>query len=407
MAEAATIVEVKPLEYFRIMSMKCVRCRMCGMTNPEKLKSHRFSDNCPSGTRFRFESYYASGRHEIIRALLQDPPEIPITEKLIHIAFTCTLCGNCFAICNQTKGLEPVSAIMALRAHLIKNGYGPLKEHQALIKSIENYDNPWMKPRTERDRWIKKLGINVKELPKEKAEILYFVGCTGSFDPLYRSVSEATIKVLSMMGVDFGILGKNEGCCGSTIIRIGAIEAFEKQKKRTLEVLNSVGVNTIVTACAGCYSTFLHLYEGELKPRTVHIIEFIAEYLKEKGLPFKKELNKTVTYHDPCHVGRYAGIYDPPREVLKAIPGIKFVEMERIREWSFCCGAGGGVKTIYPDYAQWVAQKRIEEAIATGAEILASVCPFCELNLSPAAESLGGRIKVRDIEDLLIETMEE
>jgi Fe-S oxidoreductase len=405
-AEGAKIVERKPLEAFRTMAMKCVRCRMCGMTNPEKLKSHRFSDNCPSGTRFGFEAYFASGRHEIIRALLQDPPEIPVTEKLVHIAFTCTLCGNCFAICNPTKGLEPVSAIMALREFLVQKGYGPPKEQQALVKSVENYDNPWMKPRTERDRWVRKMGIPVKELPKEKAEVLYFVGCTGSFDPTYRSVSEATVKLLSLMGIDFGILGKNEVCCGSTIIRIGDTRSFDKQKKKALEVLNSLGVETIVTACAGCYSTFLHSYEGELKPRVVHIIEFIHERLKDKGLPFKKEINKKVTYHDPCHVGRYAGIYDPPREVLKAIPGVEFVEMERIREWSFCCGAGGGVRTAYPDFAQWVARKRIEEALATGAEILTSVCPFCELNLSPAAESSGGKIKVMDVEELLISSME-
>ncbi len=178
-------------------------------------------------------------------------------------------------------------------------------------------------------------------------------------------------------------------------------------RKKNIDLLNSLGVETIITACAGCHSTFKHSYEGRLNAEVVHMTEYMARLVEEGRLPFKKEVNKTVTYHDPCHIGRYSRIFDAPRTVLQAIPGLKLREMERIRQWAFCCGAGGGAKSAYPDYAQWVAEKRLEEAMDTGADTVVSACPFCENNLGDAAVAADYPLEVVDIMAIVGEAMSD
>ena len=394
--------DIQPLDFYRDSASKCVRCGLCRGTHPEKIKSQKYSDNCPSGTRFQAESYFASGRHEIIRAL--QAGEIPITEKLIHVAYTCTSCGNCQENCNPVKDLLPLNAGMALREYLVDKGHGPLNEHHPLVKSILNYDNPWMQPRKKREKWAKKMPI--KDLKKEKAEVLLFVGCTGSYDPKFKAVAPATARVLLEAQVDFGILGEGELCCGSTVSRVGDKKNFEGVRSKNVDLLNALGVKTIVTACAGCHSTFNHSYEGMLRAEVMHMTEFMARLAGEGRLPYKKEVNKVVTFHDPCHIGRYSRIFDAPRTVLNSLPGLKLVEMERIREWSFCCGAGGGAKTAYPDYAQWVARQRLDEALETGAEAVVSACPFCENNLGDAALAGDVPLEVLDIMALVGHAMD-
>jgi len=168
--EAPLARGIKPLEAYKEQSWKCVRCGMCRGVNPEKVQSQRYSDSCPPGTRFKYESYFSSGRQEIIRALTADPPELEITERLLKVIYTCTACGHCQVNCNPIKNNEPLNAFTALREWLVQKGYGPLSGHNVLIKSIQNYDNPWMRPRGGRDKWTKNL--KVKDLNKENAEDL-------------------------------------------------------------------------------------------------------------------------------------------------------------------------------------------------------------------------------------------
>jgi len=201
------------------------------------------------------------------------------------------------------------------------------------------------------------------------------------------NVAQTTAKILTLAGVDFGILGKKERCCGSTAFRVGAVDMFESYKRANINQLNGLGIKTLVTACAGCYSTFKNEYQDELNFEILHIAEFIVRLLEEGDLSFSNELDLTVTYHDPCHIGRYGGLYDEPRRILEELPGLTFNEMSRIREYSFCCGSGGGVKTSFPELALETAKKRISEAKTTDADIIVTCCPFCELNLSDAAKS--------------------
>lgn len=382
---------IKNIHEYRNDVWKCVRCGICRMTNPDMLSSHKYSDNCPSGTRFKYEAYFASGRHELIRALTTSPPELEIDDAVKHVVYTCTLCGNCQANCNPVKDLEPTNAFIALREYLVKIGEGPLPQHQPLIKSILNYDNPWQQPRNLRDRWAKEL--NIKDLSKEKAEYLFFVGCTAAYDPVARRTAIAAANIMKSAGVDFGILGKDEVCCGSTVMRIGDRANFNQIKRKSSDRVRSTGVKGIITACSGCFSTFRHEYTDELgNVEVFHLAQFMDNLLQQGKLEFKKEINLKVTYHDPCHLGRYNSVYDAPRNLIKAIPGLKFTEMERIRHYSFCCGAGAGVRTAFPDVALWTASKRIEEAKDTGADTILSCCPFCEQNLNQAAQPAGMQV---------------
>ena len=192
--------EIKTLAEYRNSAWKCVRCGMCRMINPEVVKSHKYSESCPRGARFKFEAYYGSGTHELIRALTTDPPEIEINDRLKHVIFTCASCGHCQANCTPMKELEPLNAQVALREHIVRQS-GILAEHQPLVTSIQDYDNPWQQPRSARPRWAK--GIDgVKDLNKEKAEFLFFPGCTASYDPEIRQVAVSTAKILAAAGID-------------------------------------------------------------------------------------------------------------------------------------------------------------------------------------------------------------
>ena len=408
MASKAEIYQgVGPLHQHRDEAWKCVRCGLCRMVNPEKVKSQKWSDQCPAGTRFLFEPYFGSGKQEMLRALSTTPPELALSERLQHIIYTCTLCGACQALCNPTKDLEPTNASVALREHAVREGWGPLPEHEPLIKSILNYDNPWLQPRAARVKWAKRgKGVKIKDAAKEEVEVLYYPGCTASYDPEIQPVAREVVRLLDAAGVDFGILGKNEICCGSTILRVGDRQNFEKMRAKNTASLNATSAKTIVTACAGCFSTLKGEYTDDLEAEVLHIVEFVDELIREGRLTPTREVARKVTYHDPCHLGRYCGVYDAPRNILASIPGLEFEEMERIREWAWCCAAGGGVRTAFPEeMAKWAAGLRLEEAADTGADTLVTACPFCEQNLGESAKASGG-LEVVDILKIVAEAVE-
>jgi len=401
--------DIKPLAEYRNDAWKCVRCGICRGTDPPEM-NYLYADSCPPGMYYKFESYYAAGRNEIIKCLLADPPQLEFSPELQRIIFTCTACGNCQQLCNVQKGLETTNAFQALKVYAQRRGWGPLPEHDAMIKSIINYDNPWMSPRVQRGRWAKKLikqGMDIKDASKEKVDILYFPGCNASYVPDITPVAEATAKILHLAGVNWGILGDKERCCGSTPFRVGAEDWFDDYKKESINQLNNLGIKTMITACAGCHSTFSHQYAGELNFEEVHIIELVDRMIQEGRLKFKKPLdNLKVTYHDPCHIGRYSSIYDSPRRVLEALPGVEFKEMVRIRENALCCGSGGGCKTAFADFALDTAKIRMDEAKdAAGADIVTTCCPFCEINLGDAAKSRADGMKVVDLMELISESL--
>lgn len=420
------------LEEYKRDVWDCVRCSNCKYVHPWRVKSARFSKICPSNARYIFDAYSAQGKMDITRAIVEGELDYKDTSKLLDVVYKCTLCGACDVMCKFFNDLDPLLIFEELRAKLIEDGQAPLPEHKAIFDSVTSYDNVWLQPRSIRNRWAKKL--DVKDLNKEKAEVLYFVGCTYAYKPELQRVPQETAAVLKKAGVDFGILGNKEVCCGSPIVRIGDRKLFQKIAKRNIEMINQSGVNEVITSCSGCYSTLKVDYpkEGDMKFKVIHIVEYIDQLIKEGKLEFNKELPIKVTWHDPCHLGRRSepyipwegkrvkwgkydppktlrrgtyGVYAPPRNILKNIPGVELVEMERIKEYSWCCGSGGGVKSGFQDFALWSAQERIEEAESTGAEALVTSCPWCEANLEDGITQSGAGIKLYDILDLITQTV--
>jgi Fe-S oxidoreductase len=270
---------------------------------------------------------------------------------------------------------------------------------------------------------------------KEKAEVLYYVGCTYAYKPEVDVVPIGTAEIFKKAGVDFGILGTKEVCCGGICDNVGDKKSFAEIAEKNLKMFKETGAKTIVTNCPGCFMTFSEKYARHLKIDTsdldyqvVHSTVFINDLIQKGKLKPSKSVDMKVTYHDPCHLGRRGepythwegkrvewgltdpprklnrgvdGIYEPPREILKAIPGMKFVEMERIKEYSWCCGSGAGSKSAFPDFALSTGKERIEEAKSTGASAIVSACPWCESHLRDAIDSMGESLKIYNVVELL------
>ena len=389
-----------PLLQVQKDAYRCGKCMLCKWIDHQEITDTEFMAICPSGARFRYEAYYASGRQEIARGLLEGT--LDFNDRLLHVLFTCTECGGCQVVCADAGNKNPLKTIVALRERAFRDGLAPLPMHEQLVKSMENYENPWQQPRARRDAWMRRLGLADARQPEVK--VLYYVGCTAAYDPKLQEVAKTTAGILKAAGVDFGVLGRDEICCGSTLLRIGDAAAYERVATRNMELLNDIGVERIVTSCSGCNSVLKEEYPelGGLEAEVSHSLELIDELIEAGDIKLKKTVRKKVTYHDPCHLGRYTGVYDAPRRILEAIPGVELVEMPRNRANSFCCGAGAGVMSAYPDFAGWVAAERLREAAGTGAEALVTACPFCEQNLGGVKKP---KMEVLDILTLVSRSM--
>lgn len=360
-----------------------------------------------------FEPYFARGKNAIVRGLLEG--RIEPSQDMAEVIFQCTICNNCKATCHQSYDPNvdyPLSRLMdhaavweALRADLMEAGLEPMQGHRVALKSLENYDNPYEQPRRAKSRWAK--GLDIKDLSsgKEKAQVLLYVGCTAGLLPEMQKVAQSAVQLLKAAGVDFGYLGEKEPCCGSMPLRVGQRELFSSMARRNMEQWNQLGVDTIVTTCAGCFKTlFQDYYEhpelGQLRPEVLHITQYLAKLVEEGRLSFKP-LDAHVTYHDPCHLARHCGLMETPRLLMGAVPGLRLTEMERIREKAWCCGAGGGVKSAFSELAQNIAQERLKEAQQTGAHYLLSTCPFCLQNFKEGIQASGSKMEAMDLVELL------
>jgi len=361
----------------------CSRCN-CGCCK----------DGCPVYGTMLEEQVSARGRNLIMRAYLKGT--IGPDQRMVRAVYSCLLCRldeeNCGARLTNAEICEKV------RAELVSKGIGPLPEHRPLVASLNNYGNPWLQPKSSRDRWIRKAGVIGRKGASTKR--VYYPGCTFSLIPGMDSVPASFVRLLEIAGEEYSLLGKEELCCGSTALRIGETNLFKRLSTENAKSLSRF--EEIVTSCSGCYKTLSHDYETHgVTPRVRHSVETLRDLVRDGRLePHKIEAR--VTYHDPCHLGRYSGLYDAPREVIRSIPGVELVEMRNSRERSRCCGAGAGVKTANPAMALEMAKRRVREAVDSGAEILVSACPFCEQNLKEATDSLGSKIRVMDIAELLL-----
>ncbi|MFX0205525.1 MAG: (Fe-S)-binding protein [Candidatus Hodarchaeota archaeon] len=383
-----SIITISETQDWRDIVHRCFRCGYCKFT-------HEYSDfNCPSYKKYRFETYSTGGRLWLIYGIISG--EIQWSDTLSNVLYACPTCGNCTENCRFEKFNDfLVDIIEAARAEAVKSGFCPEKQ-KVLLERTENTEmfNPYSEPNSD--------NINLKEkynLPDE-AEWVYFIGCTSNYRQ--KSLRDATIRFLKKAKIDFTLI--DEHCCCSPILRTGQIDPVNEFMNYNIAEINKAGAKKVITSCAGCYRTmkkdWLKLgadYGFEI----YHTVELVKNLIDEGRLKIKSEYNKTLTYHDPCHLGRHMGIYEVPREIYGKIPGSKLVEMPRNRENAWCCGAGGGVKIGYPDWAIEISKERLEEAKETGASVISSICPFCRTNLSDANEKYNMGFEVIDLIEIL------
>lgn len=366
------------------LAEQCSLCR-CGCCK----------DECPMYSEILEESISPKGRNALIRAIklgLVEPDE-----RAVRIAYSCLLCKRDEYSC--VAKIKNADATEAFRRYLLENGAPMLPEHEILVKSLENYGNPWQEPRTAKKRWAKEFQ-NRRLLPG-KADTLFYVGCTYAQDRALQEAPRALARLMEKAGEEFGLLLEDEVCCGSTVRRIGHVRLFEKLRGENESKLRGTGVSRIVTACAGCYKTLKQDYPDLGKDiEVMHSTEYLLEAIKNNRLELSP-LQIKVTYHDPCHLGRHTEVFDPPRDILRFIPGLELVEMKNSRELSRCCGGGAGVKTAYPEISQKVALKRVEEAEQTGAQAIVTSCPFCVQTLRAAIQTGGSQLEVLSLDVLL------
>ena len=315
--------------------------------------------------------------------------------------WSCTTCLTCMKNCPWE--VKTTDAILKMRALAASSGH-IRPEHEPLIKSLQSYDNPWLQPRSGRERWARKLDI--KEMPKKQGDVLYYVGCTAGYDPRLWEMTKSVAQTIKSADVDIGYLGKKEACCGGTVRGIGHPDIFERLAHDNKKMFDKSGAHTIIYSCPGCLNTQKNAYPKvvDLEQRQMHVVEFIAELIKEGKISLQK-IEAVVTYHDPCHLGRHCNVFDAPRDILKSIPGVEFREMQFIRENSWCCGAGGGVKTGFKDHAVDMAVRRLEQAEETGADYIVSACSFCYQNLLDGIAKSGSSLKMIDIMELVRKAM--
>jgi Fe-S oxidoreductase len=420
------------LEQYRDDMTTCCRCSCCKTVTLETLKNAQYLNGCPSIARYGYRAYSGGGRLALGVGLLDGNLDYN-SKKLAEITYNCQVCGLCDTACKYAMDMEVLDPIVEIRSELVKHGNtNPVLDK--MIGSLKKSGPMVVEATGKRGEWLSSL--DVKDYTKASTEVVYHAGCRTCYDKSLWPVAQKAVKMMKKAGIDVGVAFE-EHCCGGRAYQMGYQEEALAQAKRNMEVLKKAGVKTLVTGCAECYWAFGILYDklgvkGDLE--VMHTSQYFAKLIKAGKIKPRKAVEMTVTYHDPCHLGRqgepyikwegkrkagqiilfepektfrrgYNGIYDAPREVLKSVPGLKLIEMDRHMENAWCCGAGGGVKETNPEYAAWTATERINEAVSTTASAIVSGCPGCENLFSTTIKKNGEKMKVYDLVEILAESV--
>jgi Fe-S oxidoreductase len=415
--------------------IRCTRCSYCKTIPWRFIKDFQFMEGCPSAARYKWHAYASGGKFNLSYSLLKG--HIGIDETFLDVVYKCMMDGSCDIACKVQNDIEPLQHMQELRIKCVDEGY-LLPQHQPFIRNLRKEDNMMLKPRSERGNWSE--GLDIKRVTAAKTEVVYHAGCRYSYDEELWPIARTGVTLLQKAGVDVGIMGEDEACCGGRAYELGYVGEMTKFAEHQAGTFRTAGVKALVTPCADCYAAYQVLYEKigmKLPFEVYHITQYLEKLIREGKLILKKSVPMKVTYHDPCHLGRLGepwihwqgreykpagsllylhdppkkyrrginGIYEPPRNILKMIPGLELIEMYRTREYAWCCGAGGGVIEAYPDFTNWTGTERLREARAVGAEAIASACPWCKRVFLDAAAKTGDKIQVFDVIELVQRTV--
>lgn len=384
-------MEAKPERAPEEEALYCVRCGLC-------------LSACPGYRHSLNESDSPRARIALVRALKEGLMEAP-TDGYARAFFRCLLCGACTFVCPSGVAVDRILELT--RGELAHLGLLP-RALSDLDERVVHYRNISAEQNAGRLIWADNLPTPPAGLGRTRAEVVYFVGCVGSFFPRSYVVPQSLVQIFDRAGVDYALLGGDEWCCGYPLFINGEPERARELIRHNVEAVKAIGARMVVTTCPSCFYFWKYSYPAALGEDTGlevrHATEFLAGLL-ESGALSLHEREEVVTYHDPCDLGRKGGVTEAPRRILRTIPGLRMVEMEENREGSHCCGGGGNLESFDQAVSLAVARNRIRQAAGVGAEIVVSACQQCERTLANAARVERLRIKVKDITELVLETL--
>ena len=413
------------LEAYRRDTESCPGCRGCIWVDHIFCSGSRYSMRCPSLYHRKFDAYSCMGRNKIALGIMKG--EVDFTPKTIEIIYQCNLCGACLAGCKRNLDLDTDMTLETLRIRAVEKGAAPIPAHKAMNESIAGSRNRYGADNGKRGAWLPP-GARISEKP----EMIYFVGCNSSFRK--KEIAIATSGILDAVGASYAVLDGEE-CCGNPLYESGDSDRALEQAQRNIAALKKTGASTIVTSCAECYKVWkvdypklLDKSTAEMDYRVLHITQVANESIRKGSLKLNHPVKLRVAYHDSCKLtrcsddwvpwhgqrGKYGvtnppkvwrrgirGVIMEPREILASIPGIELKEMIRNGMNTMCCGAGAGVAEAYPEYAESVANHRLDEAEDVGIEALVASCPYCKDAFTKTAEKGSRPIRCFDITQVL------
>jgi heterodisulfide reductase subunit D len=371
------------MERLREHKQEMLRCNRCGYCQAA----------CPVYDVLRYEPITARGRIQLLRAVSEG--RLPLSETVSRLVYSCTDCASCRVSCPggvHTDEIFGVARQLLGESDFLPRTLGDLEQR---VRSSHNISG---EPAESRLLWAE----NLREMPqglvgKVNAEVVLFTGCVSALYPMAYGILQDLVEILQAAEVDFTTLGGEEWCCGYPLLSAGL--PTSELVEHNLDAIKALGARTLITTCPSCY----HMWKHEYAPDFVtvkHSTEFLAELVEAGRVPLSS-LHMRVTYHDPCDLGRKSGVYDAPRTIVRAIPGVELAEMADNRDAALCCGGGANLESLNPELSAAVARRRLEQAQAVGAEAIISACQQCERTLAMAARRHRIRIRVMDVVQLL------
>jgi Fe-S oxidoreductase len=367
-------------------SSGCVLCGSCyghGPVNPME-DGPGPKEKCPPYEFYRFQRHTPKSRWLMAQRVFHGLD--PITPELKEVIYACTNCLLCQEVCGvRNDGYGPWDITMAMREENTEKE-GPLDAHGQIYESLRRHDNPWEQAEGQRGAWAN--GLDLRTLGEASGTILLFAGCSAD-QASGRSSARALAGIMKKAAENFLILGRNEKCCGLYALDLGFRQEYERLKGMNLEILDKAGIKKVVVACGSCLRIWREYAKtSDAAFQALHGIEYVYELIQSGRLKLSKRIEKKITYHDSCHLGRGAGVYDAPRSILRSIAGVEVLEMQRNRRWAWCCGGGGGVPEADPELAQWSAADRMREAAASGAQLMLTSSALCQRSFADLKEPL-------------------
>lgn len=384
----------------------CLECGRCQDNCPAWLTRKPLS---PKKVIMDLEEHLHHRGSKLLKKSKEKEEVLPLGGNVIQYdeIWSCTTCGACQEHCPVF--IEHIDKIIDMRRSMVMMESNFPNELNPVLRNMETQSNPYMMGNDARADWAEDLGIKVLSKDKD-VEYLYFVGCTASFDDRNKKVAVAFAEIMKKAGVNFGILGTEEKCCGEPLRRIGNEYVGQMMITENIDTFKKYGVKKIVTACPHCYNTLKNEYpdfEGEFQ--VIHHTELLSNLVKQGRLKPSKRLPSLVTYHDSCYLGRHNDIFDQPREVLERVTSSKPKEMKDNKYSGFCCGAGGGRMWMEENIGSRINEKRIDHALETGADTIASACPFCLIMLGDGikAKDMDEKLQIKDVAEVFASSLED